>query len=182
MKLLIEEYQRVASQQHDFTDHMPTIRKFASLCESVTEFGVRHGASTRALLVENVKLRSYDIDIDPEVTELFEHAKSIGKDVEYIKANDLLIEIEQTDMLFIDTDHTYEQLSSELKLHANKANKFIAFHDTDWPCGDKLLPAILEFLVDNPQWRVCYHTRKCHGFTVLERINASVSINGTKIN
>lgn len=86
------------------------------------------------------------------------------------QANTLTMEIDTTDLLFIDTDHTYVQLSAELARHAHKARKYLAFHDTDEPCGHELMPAVLEFLASHPEWRVKYHTRSCHGFTVLERV------------
>jgi hypothetical protein len=40
------------------------------------------------------------------------------------------VEIEDTELLFIDTLHTYQQLSSELKLHSEKVSKYIILHDT----------------------------------------------------
>src|SRR5262249_50913089 len=47
------------------------------------------------------------------------------------EADVLKIEIEPTDLLFIDTWHVYEQLKCELMLHAGKALRFIALHDTE---------------------------------------------------
>ena len=49
---------------------------------------------------------------------------------EFIESDVLNINIEQTDLLFIDTLHTYNQLLSELKLHSTKVNKYIILHDT----------------------------------------------------
>ena len=167
---LEREYRWAAETPSDFFIHVPLLRGLASVCDHVTEMGVRTGVSTRALLVENCIVRSYDIELVPRVEILFQKARAIGKDVRYIKGNTLGIQIEPTDLLFIDTDHTYQQLSQELRLHGNKARKFLAFHDTDKPFGGELLPAIMEFLAYNSHWRVRTHNTHCHGFTVLERL------------
>jgi hypothetical protein len=77
--------------------------------------GVRTGVSTRALLCSNAgTIRSYDIKLNQDVSRLFDYARLAGKDAEYIQANVLDIDIEQTDLLFIDTLHTYSQLKQEL--------------------------------------------------------------------
>ena len=167
---LEHEYRLAAEIPSDFVVHVPMLRALASVCDHVTEMGVRTGVSTRALLAENCILRSYDIDINDYVEHLFQRARALGKDVQYIKGNTLGIDIEPTDMLFIDTEHTYQQLSQELRLHAHKVRKFLAFHDTDKPFGGELLPAIMEFLASNKDWAVRTHNIHCHGFTVLERV------------
>ena len=171
-EFLEAEYKLAASEPSDIVDHIPLLRALASECRHVTEMGVRTGVSTRALLVEDCILRCYDLELDPSVSLLFETARRLNKDVRYIVGNTLAINIEETDMLFIDTDHTYKQLSMELHLHGRKARKFLAFHDTGEPYGGALLPAIMEFLAARSDWRVRFHTPACHGFTVLERITS----------
>jgi hypothetical protein len=168
-EFLEEQYRNAAVGPSDIHEHLPVLRNLAERCQTVIELGVRDGQSTRALLVTPVQLRSYDIELDTNVENLFEISRIAGNDHVYIEADDLKIELPEVDMIFIDTDHTYEQLSEELRLHGNKAQKYLAFHDTGEPYVNALLPAIMEFLARNPHWRVCYHTRNCHGFTVLER-------------
>ena len=165
--LLEHEYQFHREADNDFNIHMPMLRGLAERCNRVTEMGVRTGISTRALLPVSKWLRSYDLYIDPYVENLFEEARRIGHDAQYIKANTLSLEIEETDMLFIDTDHTYQQLSSELMLHGEKVKKWLVFHDTGEPYAGVMLPAIMEYMAHHPRWRVLYHTRELHGFTVL---------------
>jgi hypothetical protein len=43
----------------------------------------------------------------------------------------LQLEIEPTELLFIDTLHTYNQLIKELEIHSNKVSKYIVLHDTE---------------------------------------------------
>lgn len=173
--LLLEEYISASIRPTDINQHLETLLTLASEVYHVTELGVRDGQSTRAFLAADCKLRSYDLYLDPNVQKLFEHAQSLGKDVQYIKGNSLNITIEPTDFLFIDTDHHYNQLRQELLLHHDKVSKYIGFHDTVTYGGPSqgdsvgLLAAILEFLADHPEWRVFKHYRNNNGVTILER-------------
>lgn len=177
-----QEYRIAKSTKSDINENLHILYELAKECEHVTEMGVRYGVSTRAFLNTDVKLISYDVVLDGKVNQLFHAAKANGKDVQYIKANVLNIEIEPTDLLFIDTLHTYPQLKQELKLHGNKAKKYLAFHDTytfgltseDLKDKKGLLTAIMEFLIENPQWKVKYHKTNNNGLTVLEKVNEQV--------
>lgn len=180
LKDLEEEYQAALKEESDISEHLPTLRELAMECESITEFGVRYGASTRAFLVTGKKLRSYDIYKISMVIELFDHAKQLGYDVEYISASTLYLDIEQTDILFIDTLHCYPQLRDELFWNADKVNKYIVLHDTvTYGHRDEievhryskqgLIPAIEEFLEYNKKWQIKHHYENNNGLMVLER-------------
>lgn len=172
------EYANACSKLTDINEHLPLLKELADECNSVTEFGTRNGQSTRAFLASKINIiKAYDLSLDTTVQKLFDYAKDKGKDVSYIQADVLNLEIDNTDLLFIDTWHTYEQLQQELNIHGNKANKYLAFHDTHTygtkdENGNKLglLPAILEFLSKNHHWKIKLHKTNNNGFTVLERI------------
>jgi hypothetical protein len=175
-----EEYVRSCGQESDINEHLPILRSLAKEVSHVTEMGVREGVSTRAFLCENVTLRCYDLYLSGEVIKLFQIAKEQRKNVEYIQADVLNVEIEETDLLFIDTWHCYDQLAQELKIHSPKVKKYIAFHDTQ-TYGTKsetfqgrtgsngLLPAIIEFIIENPEWKFKIHRTNNNGLTVIER-------------
>jgi hypothetical protein len=147
----------------------------------VIEFGVRTGVSTRAFLNADVSLTSFDVVKNNEVHKLFTLAKEQGKKAEYIIQDVLKIEIPEVDLLFIDTFHTYEQLTQELALHGNKAKKYLIFHDTHTfgTSGEVntykkgLLPAIIEFMIINPHWTFHIYKTNNNGLTVLKRTNNS---------
>ena len=161
----------------DIYMHLDVLKEYANKCDTVTEFGVRDGMSTRAFLCSNYKrLRSYDLYLDNRVIELFQHAKSQGRDCSYEKADTRTLTIDETDLLFIDTDHNYDQLSAELSRHHSKVRKYIAFHDTyTFGLGNRendergLLTAILEFMQRHPEWKIVYHTVENNGLTILEK-------------
>ena len=175
------EYIIATTTKSDINENVHILYDLAKTCKHATEMGVRTGVSTRALLYSGVdRLVCYDITLDEKVGQLFRHARSIGRDVEYIQADVLAVKIEPTDLLFIDTYHTYDQLKQELALHGNQARKYIALHDThtfglagEHPRDKKgLLSAVIEFLIENPHWRFKTYRTNNNGFTVLERTDA----------
>lgn len=175
--IFAEQYKLACTTKSDINENVHILYELGKECNHITEFGVRTGVSTRALLNTDAELVSYDIELNSTVNELFLAAKKRGKKVEYIAADVLNIKIKETDLLFIDTLHTYSQLSMELKLHGNKAKKYIALHDTytfgltGEVDGDRrgLLSAVIEYLIENPHWRFKIYKTNNNGFTVLER-------------
>ena len=58
MSLINEEYERLCGRTSDINEHLPTLYKYASECESVFETGVREVVSSWALakgLIDNNK-------------------------------------------------------------------------------------------------------------------------------
>lgn len=115
----------------DISDHLITLKNYASRCETVTELGTRFGISTTALLAGRPKsIRCHDLIKYEQIPPLEETAKALGIDFVFFEENDLLSQnIVESDLFFIDTMHTYKQLATELYLHAHKAKKYLIFHD-----------------------------------------------------
>lgn len=161
---------------NDMYGHMEVLRQLASRCSHVTEFGVRSVVSTWAFLHGcKGKIVSYDVAYPPEVKRAEQLCREEGVDWTFIKANVNDIEIEPTDLLFIDTVHKYGHLSGELQRHADKARKYIVLHDTT-TFGDEgedkqapgLWRAIQEFVADGA-WRVEQRYTHNNGLTVLRK-------------
>lgn len=172
------EYENACRTPSNINEHLPILKEYAEKVTHVTEFGVSDGCSTRAFLNTDVTLRSYDIFHNQGAQELFNVAINKHKDVQYIINDVTKIEIEPTDLLFIDSWHSYSQLKTELHLHSNKVKKYMIFHDTQtFGTVDEggqtkfgLLPALIEFVIENPQWRFALHRKNNNGLTVLEKI------------
>lgn len=182
------EYER--NRPSDINEHLETLKKYSSVCPHITELGVRNVVSTWAFLSGNPK-KYIGVDILPCPIETAEQlAKERGIDFTFIQADTLdpNFVLEETDLLFIDTWHIYRQLSQELTIHGNKARKFIIMHDTTsfgeedeghWEqyskrvgqVGEKrgLWLAIMEFLENNPQWKLLERYTHNNGLTVLVR-------------
>lgn len=175
-KFFEREYQAWCDTPSDIHEHLPTLLNLAQQCQHITEMGVRTGASTRAFLAADRVLRSYDLYLDDEVTAWFDLANLLGRDAVYTKADVLTIHIDDTDLLFIDTLHNYDQLRQELARHSSKVRRYMAFHDTEtfgWRdemgTGPGLRQALDEFLAASPQWRLQHRYTNNNGLTVLER-------------
>lgn len=135
--MLIDElYEANCRKKSDIHEHLPTLKRYGSECATIVEMGVRKGVSTSAWLAARPKkVRSYDIDGDfflkHRDATYRRAAAEVGADFEYIVADVLTLDIEETDLLFIDTWHVYDQLKKELDRHAGKAKKYIVLHDTE---------------------------------------------------
>jgi len=145
--------------------HLETLRYYAKQCDHITEFGVRYVVSTWALLAGSPK-RMVSIDIrECPVDVVYAAAKKGGIDYEFICADDLEIVIEPTDLLLIDSLHTYEHLTAELKRHAQNVKKYIIVHSLSFP-GVKR--AIVEFLYKNKDWSFHEVRPQAYGLAVLK--------------
>lgn len=163
MKTLKSEFEFRKNRPSDINEHLQVLSDLASQCDHITELGVCVGNSTVALLHGKPKrMISYDIQDVWQVD--FE---TPGTEYTFNLQNDLTVVIEETDLLFIDTDHNFYQLTAELVLHGNKARKFIAFHDTvSYP---ELNLAIDNFLKANPHWVEMAHYTNNNGLKILKR-------------
>lgn len=161
----------------DINEHLDTLRRYAARSSHITEMGVRDGISTWSLLAgKPCKVVSYDVYRSPGVAEVESAAAECGIDFRFIQNNVLEVDIEQTDLLFIDTLHTYDQLRSELSSHGNKSRKYIILHDTATfaDVGEDgkrpgLNAAVQEFLARNPDWTIAERFVNNNGLTCLAR-------------
>lgn len=147
------------------------IKSLLKNCSSYTELGVNQGTTLALALLENIpKIRAYDISLkayNPASKHFEEYAKEKNLNFSIFEANTHKCTIESTDLLYIDTKHTYEHLQGELKLHSNKAQKYIVCHDTTLSKG--LKKAVLEFVKIQPKWKIKTDCTINVGFMTLER-------------
>ena len=196
---LTKTFESLINTPSDINEHLLTLLNYSKECKHITELGVRWIVSTYSFILSNPnKLISIDIkhpvdweekvNVSERFNDIQEYAKLNNIDYSFILADTLQLEIEETDLLFIDTLHVYQQLKSELELHGNKSRKYIFFHDTttygfvDEIHGDLgsalknntsnkrgLMLAIREFLDANPHWKVDKVFENCNGLTILRR-------------
>lgn len=189
MNEILNKYNYLCSVPSDINEHLPVLKRYAEECEHITEMGVRYVVSTWAFLAASPKrLISYDIltglDMNlfnQNLEEIKIKAAEIGVDFSFTQADVLNIEIEETDLLMIDTYHEYNQIKQELRLHGNKARKFLIFHDTTTfgefgetfkePNTVGIWPAIREFIDKNPNWKVQEILTNNNGLTILKNTN-----------
>ncbi len=171
----------------DINEHLLNLWGFAreGSINHVTEMGVGDitgigASSTTAFLhARPRRLVSYDILPCPYTKARMDRLSG-HTNYSFIQGDSRDVTIEPTDLLFIDTLHTYDQLRVELRRHSGKVSKYIILHDTvkyadvggDIPGfieGSKgLRLAIQEFLAEG-NFRVKVHFLHQNGLMVLER-------------
>jgi hypothetical protein len=162
-------------EQSDINEHLPVLRDYAKLCKRVTEFGLGHSTIALATGFPN-SLTTYDIARN-KCADYGALINDAGVSFEFVVADTLKVDIGPTDLLFIDTLHTYEQLTCELTRHGDKVSRFIIMHDTTTygehgeVGGYGLNKAIGEFLCNHHNWDVREVRDNNNGLVVLEKIS-----------
>jgi hypothetical protein len=173
----------------DIYEHLPVLKQYGEDCKHITEMGVRWGASTLGfIMAKPERLISYDIQSTPEIEKIMtESVKLINHTFQL--GDTLQIEIEPTELLFIDTLHTYNQLIAELKRHESKVSKYIILHDTTtfgridenmYQHASELVKgqattktglrtAMEDFLSENTNWSILEDKTNNNGLTILKR-------------
>ena len=134
---------------------------------------MRKGNSTVALLCgQPVRRVSYDINPFDDRDRI--DAMRGRTSFQFHCADVLTVDIEPTDLLFIDTLHTYGQLRAELTRHSDAVRNWIIVHDTETfgvngEHGERgIMPAIEEF--DSAgAFRITERFANNHGLIVMER-------------
>lgn len=184
MKQVYNKLISLAELQSDIREHLFTLFGYSIGNNHITEMGVRDVVSTWSFLAAKPKkLVCIDIYYSPNIEEVKVLAEQNNVELEYIMQDSIEpgYEIEQTDILFIDTFHTYPQLKQELFQHSHKVNNYIILHDTttfgyknesnypSYPRG--LRAAVSEFLEQKQNWKLVNIYENCNGLAVLQRFD-----------
>lgn len=137
MDFVKNRFQTLCNNPSDINEHLPTLFKYATNCESIIELGVRGCVSSWAFtygLLNNNKLVKELLlnDIEKcDIDELLNATKNLDIKIDYIWINDLNLDVQKNyDLTFIDTWHVYGQLKRELEKYSKVTNKYIIMHDT----------------------------------------------------
>lgn len=119
----------------DINEHLPTLFRYASECNHITECGVNTAVSSYAFAIglkgkTPNRLIQCDIKNHPNISTFQSLCVAEGIDTVFYEQSDLDCPMEQTDLLFIDTWHIYGHLKRELARWHSYATKYIIFHDT----------------------------------------------------
>jgi hypothetical protein len=189
MKTVKDYFLKKKSIKSDINEHLDTFLKYGKECETIVEMGVRGITSTWAWMLSNPK-KLIGIDFyHPkkfDLNEVYRLAQENNINYEFRLENTLECNIEECDLLFIDTWHDYSQLKKELFRHHNQV-KYIILHDTEFfafkdeslyedynneriennlPKG--LLAATLEFCMHFPEWFIYEKFANNNGITILK--------------
>jgi hypothetical protein len=171
---LEQVFRYYADKASDFNEHFSAIREFAAKCEHVTEFGARDYGVIALLAGQPKELRSYNSQ--PEGAAFWKAeriAKEMGVKLLITHEEPNMVEIDETDLLFCDTNG--HDLLADLERHYAKLRRFVVVHDTEvygakLPDGRPGLKIqLMQFMRLHPEWTVVYSTVTQHGLMVLSR-------------
>lgn len=176
-----------SQQPSDINEHLQVLFEYAKKSETIVELGTRGLISTYSFLAAKPK-KLYSVDIArPEVwgcsnfNQILDEANSQGIKFVFLQEDSKKVNIEENiDLLFVDTLHTKDQVSAELKNLGSKVSKYIIFHDTvlygvdgygekGFEPGNGILKAIEQFLQDNLEWKRTRVYENNNGLTILEK-------------
>lgn len=168
-----------ASTPRDLDQHLPKLRELAALCPHVTEFSGRKESTIAFAAAQPETLWSYSTEVDAAAHKAHAlYLRAGGKLFHRAATIESVPAIDETDLLFLDTRHTYQRVKQELETFGPRSRRFIVLHDTQIygergeDGGQGILKAVTEFLAARPEWAVIYHTRHQHGLTVLSCVAA----------
>ena len=117
-------YNQLCNNPSDINEHLPTLSKYATECDSILELGVRGCISSWAFVngllnnnINNNKKKLFLNDIkNCNIKELLDCTSNTNLIINYKWCNDLDLDFkdETFDLVFIDTWHVYGQLKREL--------------------------------------------------------------------
>lgn len=181
---LAERHAVNCSTPSDINEHLPTLAKIATKAHHVVELGARSGLSTTAWLVglerSGGRLTSVDISPAPDIGEHANWTHIQGDDTDPA----VMAQVDECDVLFIDTSHAYEHTLWELRNWSAKvrAGGIIVCHDTElqrpWdpPCPESdpdfpVASAIEEFCTERGfRW---LNMPGCWGLGIIEVLEAA---------
>lgn len=163
--------------------YMDTLLKYALECDHITELGVNQVNSTWAFLKARPKrLVSVDIDLHKRPSQKVREfrgknywlywaqylAREEGIVFVPVESDDLKIALEETDLMFVDSNHSQSHFRAEMNLHKVKIKKYLIVHDTTM-FKRQLMP-VIDDLVENREFEIIEKFESSPGLTVLKKL------------
>lgn len=174
---LEDYYDKVITMKDSVTnvEYHSVIKNLMEECDSFTEFGMCQGPSIAAAMLTNPKkVRGYDVTFKwfgPAKSFFESYAKEHNIDFVAFETDTAKCKtIDETDMLHIDSKHTYKHATAELKRHAPQVRKYILLHDTTQ--RPEVYKAVQDYIknVDN-SWKIIKRSEVGVGYTIMKREN-----------
>lgn len=167
-----DRFEEMKKNKSDINEHLEEIFNHTKGCNIAVSLGLGKGDAAFSLLLGCQHHISIDSNPSDDtinfLRDYFGNKSSIIR-----QSTDLPIDIEEFDVLFIDSKHTAENVKNELKAHAHKVNNYIIFHDTSiyGEIGENgevgIMISIIEFLNNNSKWKIIYQANHNNGLIIL---------------
>lgn len=173
--LLDQHYQAACTTPSPLQLHLPVLCDLARECKHVTDVGTGEGKAALAFLWAQPNTL---VCVDVVQHSFVESLKSMAGTTQltFHRADSMEIDLDETDLLFLDTRHDGPLLQEELRRHANKVRKYLVLHGTakyadqgETQTQPGIKRVIDEFLTGNT-FRVQQVFEEGEGLNVLARV------------
>jgi len=175
--------------QGEMIYHMAYLEEMASKCSVIVEIGCGHGnGSTRAFerglrrtthpagakLFVSVDNKPQQPEVRPTIPCWYKVTGDSRDPMSMMSVDALIAESRPclVSLIYIDTDHTYEQLAEELPVWERLATESTIwlFHDTFMNgVHNHMTDAITDFCKSHPEWEYVEVTKESHGMGMMRR-------------
>lgn len=169
-----DRFEEIKRNSSDINEHTETIFNITKGCNTAVSLQIGKGDAAFSLLLGC----HLHISVDPNPSEDTINFLNdyFGKKSIVIRQNTCEpIDIDNFDVLMVDSIHTAKNVEKELKAHAHKVNKFIIFHDTFLygevgdDGGEGIKKPIYEFLSNNQEWKIIHEANNNNGLIILAK-------------
>jgi hypothetical protein len=174
MPFAFERFEIIKNSVSDINEHVETIFNITKGCKTAVSLQIGKGDAAFSLLL-GCQLH-ISVDPNPAQDTINFLNEYFGKKSIVIRQNTCeSIDVENFDVLMVDSHHTAFNVEKELKAHAHKVNKFIIFHDTFLygeigdDGGEGIKKPIYEFLFNNQEWKMIHEANNNNGLIILAK-------------
>jgi GT2 family glycosyltransferase len=174
MPFAFERFELIKNSASDINEHIETIFNITKGCKTAVSLQIGKGDAAFSLLL-GCQLH-ISVDPNPAQDTINFLNEYFGKKSIVIRQNTCeSIDVENFDVLMVDSHHTASNVEKELKAHAHKVNKFIIFHDTFLygeigdDGGEGIKKPIYEFLSNNQEWKIIHEVNNNNGLIILAK-------------
>jgi len=167
-----ERFEEIKKNSSDINELVEDIFNHTKGCNIAVSLGIMKGDAAFALLLGCQHHISIDSNASRDTLNFLNDYFG-SKSSSIIQNTYDPIDLEEFDVLFVDSAHTADCVEKELKTHAYKVNKFIIFHDTHTfgdvgeDGGEGIKKPIYDFLSKNQEWKIIYEINHNNGMIII---------------
>lgn len=161
-----------------YGDHLRELVKYSEKCSHITEVGHNVGHTARTFIQHKPdRFIAYDI-LDFSNNGVRELCEANGIEYKFSVTDSLKIndsELEETEFLWLDGNHSAEHVYKELKKFSSKVKKYIFSDDTEaegtpGPTGYGVIEVFNRFLDETDEWELETQSILGPGFIGIKRV------------
>jgi hypothetical protein len=190
--LIKEKYEYYINQVSDIYEHLPTLKRYGSKCNTIVEIVNRHNTETTYSFLSSNPKKMISVYYNSNFSDIDVIKKWTDKNNINYKYYDInKFDMCNTDLLFISNNHTYNDTLDNLNKYKNHVNKYLIIDQTEiYKNVDEVIfdnnkneqnntntkkqgvyNAILNFTKKNKTWIIKESFKNNNGLIILKKKN-----------